>query len=135
MLYSIVIYGEAARVAAWTPEQEQEVMARHAELRRELIAAGRLGPVMRLKADETKTVRRYPDRKYVTDGPYAETKEQLLGIYVVDVQTFDDAVAAVERLNFEGGVFEISPLASLDPGGVAAMLPLEDTSDVTAGRS
>jgi len=123
MLYSIVIYGEEARVAAWTPEQEKEAMGRHAELRRELIAAGRLGPVMRLKADETKTVRRYRDRKYITDGPYAETKEQLLGIYVVDVPSFDDAVAAVERLNFEGGVFEISPLVSLNPGVVAAALP------------
>ena len=128
MLYSIVIYGEEARVAAWTPEQEKEAMGRHAELRRELIAAGRLGPVMRLKADETKTVRRYRDRKYITDGPYAETKEQLLGIYVVDVPSFDDAVAAVERLNFEGGVFEISPLVSLNPGVVAAALPPGDAS-------
>jgi hypothetical protein len=121
MLYSIVIYGEEARVGAWTPEQEKEVMGRHAELRRELIAEGRLGPVMRLKADETKTVRRHPDRKYITDGPYAETKEQLLGIYVVDVPTFDDAVAAAERLNFEGGVFEISPLTSLNPGVLTAV--------------
>jgi hypothetical protein len=128
MLYSIAIYGEEARVAAWTPEQEKEAMGRHAELRRELIAAGRLGPVMRLKADETKTVRRYRDRKYITDGPYAETKEQLLGIYVVDVPSFDDAVAAVERLNFEGGVFEISPLVSLNPGVVAAALPPGDAS-------
>jgi hypothetical protein len=128
MLYSIVIYGEEARVAAWTPEQEKEVMGRHAELRGELVAAGRLGPVMRLKADETKTVRRYPDRKYITDGPYVETKEQLLGIYVVDVPTFDEAVAAVERLNFEGGVFEISPLVSLNPGVVGAVLPPEDAS-------
>ena len=58
----------------------------------------------------------------VTDGPYAETKEQLMGIYVVDVPTFDDAVVAVERLNFEGGVFEITPLASLRPGVVPTML-------------
>jgi hypothetical protein len=83
---------------------------------------------MRLKADATKTVRRYPGRKYITDGPYAETKEQLMGIYVVDVPTFDAAVAAVERLNFEGGVFEISPLASLRPGVVPTMLsPGEDS--------
>ena len=73
-------------------------------------------------------MRRYPDRKYITDGPYAETKEQLLGIYVIDVPTFDDAVAATERLNFEGGVFEISPLVTLNPGVVAAVLPPEDAS-------
>ena len=40
----------------------------------------------------------------------------------------NDAVAATERLNFEGGVFEISPLVSLNPGMVAAVLPREDAS-------
>jgi hypothetical protein len=46
----------------------------------------------------------------------------------VDVPTFDDAVAATERLNFSGGVFEISPLVSLNPGVLAAVLPPEDVS-------
>jgi hypothetical protein len=126
MLYSILIYGQEARVAAWTPEQKAEVMGRHTELRRELVSAGRLGPVLRLDANETKTVRRYPDRKYITDGPYAETKEQLLGIYVVDCRTFEDAIAATERLNFKDGVFEISPLMWLDPGVVAPLVPDEE---------
>lgn len=126
MLYSILIYGQESVVSAWTPEVLNEVMGRHTELRRNLVAAGRLGPVLRLKTDEMKTVRRYPDRKYVTDGPYTETKEQLLGIYVVDCPTFDDAVAATELLNFKDGVFEISPLVWLDPGVVAPMVPEEE---------
>ena len=126
MLYSILIYGPEAQVAAWTPEELAETMGRHTELRRELVSAGRLGPVLRLDRNQMKTVRRYPDRKYITDGPYAETKEQLLGIYVVDCPTFEDAVAATERLNFKGGVFEISPLMWLDPGVVAPMVPEEE---------
>lgn len=126
MLYSILIYGRESDVAAWTPEELNEVMGRHAELRRKLVAAGRLGPVLRLKTAEMKTVRRYPDRKYVTDGPYTETKEQLLGIYVVDCPTFDDAIAATELLSFKDGVFEISPLLWLDPGVVAPMVPEEE---------
>src|SRR6202012_914969 len=110
---------------AWTPEEEKGVMDRHAELRRQLVTAGRLGPVLRLKSDATRTVRRYSDRHYVTDGPYAETKEQLLGIYVVDCPTFEDAVAATELLNFDTGVFEITPVTWLDPGQLDAVVPDE----------
>lgn len=118
MLYSILIFGDESHVAKWRPEQEQEVMDRHAGLRRDLTAAGRLGPVMRLSPEGSKVVRRYKDRQQVTDGPYAETKEQLMGIYVIDCASFDDALAATEQLRFETGSFEIRPLVLLDPGVV-----------------
>jgi hypothetical protein len=123
MLYSILIYGDESRVAAWTPEEEQEVMGRHTELRRELTAGQRLGPVMRLSPDTPKIVRKYKDRRFITDGPFAETKEQLMGIYVVDCATFDDAVAAAERLAFETGSFEIRPVTWLAPGVLPATHP------------
>ncbi len=126
MLYSILIYGQESAVSNWSAEEMNEVMGRHAELRLGLVAAGRLGPVLRLKTEELKTVRRYSDRKTITDGPYTETKEQLLGIYVVDCPTFEDAVAATELLAFKDGVFEISPLLWLDPGVVAPMVPEEE---------
>jgi hypothetical protein len=116
MLYSILIYGDEGLVAAWTPQEEQEVMGRHAELRRDLSAAGRLGPVMRLNPQGTKIVRRYKDRQHITDGPYAETKEQLMGIYVVDCPSIEEAIAATEQLRFDTGVFEIRPLMSLELG-------------------
>jgi hypothetical protein len=116
MLYSILIFGDEGHVAKWTPEKEQEVMDRHTGLRRELTAAGRLGPVIRLSPEGRKVVRRYKDRQVVTDGPYAETKEQLMGIYVIDCASFEDALAATEQLRFETGSFEIRPLVLLDPG-------------------
>ncbi len=122
MLYSILIYGEEGHVAAWTPQEEQEVMGRHAELRRQLTAAGRLGPVMRLNPEGTKIVRRYKDRQSVTDGPFAETKEQLMGIYVIDCPSIDDAIAATGQLRFDTGVFEIRPLVTLELGVVAAKI-------------
>jgi hypothetical protein len=118
MLYSILIYGDEGHVAAWTPQEEQEVMGRHAELRQELGAAGQLGPVMRLSPRGTKIVRRYADREYITDGPYAETKEQLMGIYVVDCPSMEDAIAATEQLRFDTGVFEIRPLVTLELGAL-----------------
>src|SRR5690348_2419355 len=118
MLYSILIYGDEGHVAAWTAQEEKEVMGRHAELRRQLTAAGQLGPVMRLNPEGTKIVRRYKDRRSVTDGPYAETKEQLMGIYVVDCWSIEDAIAATDQLRFETGVFEIRPLVTLELGVV-----------------
>jgi hypothetical protein len=119
MLYSILIYGSEAHVAEWTPEEESEVMGRHAQLRQGLTAKGQLGPVMRLNPEGSKLVRRYKDRQYVTDGPYAETKEQLMGIYVIDCTSMDDAIAATELLEFETGVFEIRPVKTLEKGSVA----------------
>ena len=126
MLYAIAILGDESRVAAWSPAEENEVMSRHKQLRQKLTAAGGLGPVMRLQTTATRTVRRYADRKFITDGPFAETKEQLLGIYVVDVPTFDDAVAATEYLNFDGGIFEISPLTWLSVGVVPEQIPADE---------
>src|SRR5215813_1121830 len=105
MIYAILIHGSEARYAEYSPQEDKELMDRHADLRADLTAAGRLGPVMRLDPLKAKVVRRYKDRRYITDGPFAETKEQLMGLYVVDVETFEDAVAAAERLNFESGVF------------------------------
>jgi hypothetical protein len=126
MLYAIAIIGDDSRVATWTPAEESEVMDRHKQLRRKLTATGSLGPVMRLQTTATKTVRRYADRKFVTDGPFAETKEQLLGIYVVDVPTFEDAVAATEYLSFDGGIFEISPLTWLSVGVAPEKIPADE---------
>ena len=126
MIYTILIYGSEAEAAEWTSEQEQAVMGRHADLRRELTAAGRLGPVLRLAPNQAKTVRKYKARRYLTDGPFTETKEQLMGIYVIDCETFEDAVGAAQRLDFETGVFEIRPTPWLDPGVVAARIGSEE---------
>lgn len=123
MLYSILIYGSEDRVGAWTPDEEREVMGRHANLRQEMTEKGRLGPVLRLTPKAGKTVRRYKERKHITDGPFAETKEQLMGLYVVECETFEAAVEAAERLTFDTAVFEITPVSWLDPGVLPAKIP------------
>lgn len=55
MLYSIVIYGEEAKVDGWTAEEEKAVMERHDEFRKRMVAAGQLGPVFRLNSHGTRT--------------------------------------------------------------------------------
>jgi hypothetical protein len=135
MLYAILLYGSEAHCAQWSAEEERDAMGRHAELRKDLTAAGRLGPVMRLSPEGARTVRKYKDRRYVTDGPFAETKEQLMGLYVVDCDTFEDVLAAVDRLDFATGVFEIRQLPWLHPGVIAPLTPPTAGSPESPGGS
>ena len=55
----------------------------------------------------------------VLDGPYAETKEQLLGFYVVDCENLDDAIGVARDLGAAnpGGAYEIRPVGLFQPGG------------------
>jgi hypothetical protein len=57
----------------------------------------------------------------VVDGPYAETKEQLLGFYVVDVDDLDQALAIARELSVAnpGGAYEIRPVMLYYPDGSA----------------
>jgi hypothetical protein len=124
MLYSILIYGSESAVAAWEPGVEEDMLERHTDLRDDLQAQGRLGMVLRLMPDVATTVRRAGDlHPLVTDGPFTETKEQLMGIYIVECETLDDATHAAHRLAFETGVFEIRPVTWYDPGTIAARIP------------
>ncbi len=55
----------------------------------------------------------------VIDGPYAETKEQLLGFYVVDCKNLDEALDVARDLGAAnpGGAYEIRPVGVLNPPG------------------
>jgi len=124
MLYSILIYGSESAVAAWAPGVEDEMLERHTDLRDELQSQGRLGTVLRLMPDTATTVRRAGDaHPLVTDGPFAETKEQLMGVYIVDCDSLEQARDAARRLDFESGVFEIRPVTWYDPGVIAPRIP------------
>jgi hypothetical protein len=123
MLYSILIFGSEERVAAWSTQENDAVMGRHAALRAQLTEQRRLGPVIRLSPNESKVVRRKRGQVRVTDGPFAETKEQLMGMYIVECATLEDAVAATELLDFETGVFEIVPLKFLGGGRLPDLMP------------
>ena len=125
MLYSILIFGSEERAAEWAPEVMEELMIRHADVRGDLEAEGRLGPVLRLKPHTTRTVRRYKDRDYITDGPFTESKETLMGIYVVECASFEEVAAYIERLTFETCRFEVSELSWLTPGALPPLTPVE----------
>jgi hypothetical protein len=113
MQYAIFCYHSQNEVGTWTEEHEGAVMGRLAAVQQGLAQQGRLGPVARLMpTGRATTVRKDHDSPLVVDGPFAETKEQLLGFYVVECETHDDAVEVARQLSVAnpGGAHEIRPI-------------------------
>ena len=121
MLYAILCYHDEDFVGSWSKEQDQEVMKKLTVVQDKLAKAGRLGPVARLLPTTAATTLRKENPPLVLDGPYAETKEQLLGFYVIDCQNLDEALDVARDLGAAnpGGAYEIRPVGVFAPGGVA----------------
>ena len=83
-----------------------------------LAANGKLGPVARLMpTTAATTLRKDREPALVMDGPFAETKEQLLGFYIVDCDNLEEALAIAQDLGRAnpGGAYEIRPVAAFMP--------------------
>ncbi len=123
MLYAILCYDSEDAVGAWTPAQEAEVMGRLHAVEDKLAREGRLGPVARLLPTTAATTVRKGADQLVIDGPFAETKEQLLGFFVVDCTDLDQAIETAKELgraNGAGGAYEVRPLMAFRPGSAPA---------------
>jgi hypothetical protein len=118
MLYAILCYHDEDFVGSWTKEQDQAVMKKLSVVQEKLAKQGRLGPVARLLPTTTATTLRKDDPPLVLDGPYAETKEQLLGFYVIDCGNLDEALDVARDLGAAnpGGAYEIRPVGTFVPG-------------------
>jgi len=104
MLYTILCYNSEDIVGAWTKEENAAVMARLGVVQEKLAKQGRLGPVARLLPTTAATTVRKAAEPLVIDGPFVETKEQLLGFYVVECATLEDAVETAKELRqWRGG--------------------------------
>jgi hypothetical protein len=123
MLYAILCYNDENSVFAWSKEQEDATMARLLAVQEPLAKAGKLGPVARLMpTTSATTLRKGKDEPLVVDGPFAETKEQLLGFYVAEFETLDEALDFSKELaaaNPGVGAYEIRPLYVFRPGDAA----------------
>ena len=120
MLYAILCYNDEAVVESWPQEEVDAVIAKRAVVTKKLAARGKLGPVARLMPTTAATSIRSGRETLVIDGPFAETKEQLLGFYVVDCATLEEAIeTASEMKRGEPGTFEIRPLRYFDPGATS----------------
>jgi hypothetical protein len=121
MLYAILCYDHEDVVGSWTKEQDDLVIAKLGVVKEKLAAQGRLGPVARLLPTTSATTVRKGKEAMVLDGPFAETKEQLLGFYVVDCATLEDAIETARdlgRASSSNGSYEIRPLRLFHPGNL-----------------
>ena len=118
MLYAILAYHVESEVMSWTPEEDAAIMTDLHRVHDRLKQDGRLGPAARLGATQQARTLRGPGRGQVLDGPFAETKEQLLGFYVVDCATMEAAVEAARDLRRANpsAVYEIRPVSLYLPG-------------------
>ena len=118
MLYAILAYHVEAHVVSWTPEEDAVVIADLRRAHDRLNEKGRLGPAAGLGATKTALTLRGPGAGLVVDGPFAETKEQLLGFYVVDCASEAAAVEAARELRRANpsAVYEIRPVSRYLPG-------------------
>jgi len=118
VLYAILAYHVEAEVLSWTPEADAALMTELHRVHDRLKQAGQLGPAARL--GETKEARtlRGPGPGMVIDGPFAETKEQLLGLYLLNCESEAAAIEAardLRRVN-PSAVYEIRPITVYLPG-------------------
>jgi hypothetical protein len=120
MLYAILAYHVEEAVAALTPQEDAALMAELHTVHDRLAAEGRLGPAARLGDTVRARTLRGPGLGVVTDGPFAETKEQLLGFYVLECESDDAAVEAARDLKRANptAVYEIRPVRLYLPGAL-----------------
>jgi hypothetical protein len=118
MHYAILAYHEEAVVESWTKEEDAALMADLLEVNDRLVKQKRLGPAARLGPTGRAVTLRGKDAGMIIDGPFAETKEQLLGFYIVDCPAIEDAIAAARELRRANptAVYEIRPILLYRPG-------------------
>jgi hypothetical protein len=124
MLYAILCYNSEDVVGSWSKEEDDRVMVRLKAVEDKLHRQGRLGPVARLlPTTAATTLRKSGAEQMVLDGPFAETKEQLLGFFVIECRDLDEALETARELavaNPGTGAYEIRPIGLFRPYGDAA---------------
>ncbi len=119
-LFALIV-DESAR-SDFTPEQRQEAMKAWDAYTNAAIEAGvHLGGEGLQPAETATTVRiQESGEPIVSDGPFAETKEQLGGYYLLDCQDLDDALGWAKKIPMPGGTVEVRPVMDYEAAGSQA---------------
>ena len=114
MRYLILIHSDETRFPKLPEAEIQALMKEYRGVTEEMKAAGALISFDRLRPTSTATTIRVRDGKpLITDGPYAETKEQLGGFYLVEVKDLDEAIAWAAKIpSARFGSIEVRPVWS-----------------------
>jgi hypothetical protein len=112
MKYLFALIGDESRYADMTPEQQAQNMQAWDAYTRDAIDAGvHLGGEGLQPSSTATTVQiRADGEPIVSDGPFAETKEQLGGYYLLDCKDLDEALAWAKRIPAPGLTVEVRPV-------------------------
>jgi hypothetical protein len=113
------IFVDESRFAEQSPEEMQENMKHWDAYTQEAIEAGAHLGGEGLQPSDTATTVKFGQSgdQIVTDGPFAETKEQLGGYYLLDCKDLDDALTWAKKLPMRGGSVEVRPVMDYEAAG------------------
>jgi hypothetical protein len=112
MKYMMLIYDNEQGWGEMSEAEQQQMLKEYGKFTEDLAASGRLVAGSQLAPSSTATSVRVRDgKRLLTDGPFAETREQLGGYYVVEAGNLDEAIGIAERIpSSRFGTIEVRPL-------------------------
>jgi hypothetical protein len=112
MRYMLLIYAHEAEWETYSETEQAEVMRGHAELMEDLVKACKYRVCDALEPTRSATtVRVRGGKTLLTDGPFAETKEQLAGFYLIEARDLNDAIQVASRIpSARMGSIEVRPI-------------------------
>ena len=115
MNYLLLIYTSEAEENALTEAETNKLMGEYTEFTKSIIQSGAFKAADRLRpVSSASTVRIRNGKTAITDGPFAETREQLGGYYLVDAKNLDEASAIAARIpGARTGSIEVRPVWSM----------------------
>jgi hypothetical protein len=117
MLYAVLIYDLESEVGNLNARELDTLITSHERVQQKLAAENKLGPVVRLMPTQSAATLKQRD-DLIIDGPFAETKEQLLGFYVVDCTSQEEALQAAKLIGgaCNARTLEVRPVQLFYPG-------------------
>ena len=112
MQYLLMIYWNEQEMAAMAPADRNTMTQEYAEFTKSIVQAGQMKGGERLRPVSTaSTVRVRNGKTVITDGPFAETREQLGGFYLVEAKNLDEALSVASRIpGAKRGSIEVRPI-------------------------
>jgi hypothetical protein len=113
MQFMLALIAEERSWEEITPDEVKKTLADMGQFNAELTEAGAMVTGAGLQERATGTTVHYSDDEpLVTDGPFAETKEQLSGFWIIDVESLDDALAWARKVPLKSDHIEIRPMVT-----------------------
>lgn len=120
MRFALLCYAPFPFPPEWTDEAAEKVMEDHQRSQARHLAERKLGPHLRLMAPSTALTIQSDRDPVVMDGPFTETKEQLLGLWIFEAGSLEEAIEIGKEYAEHGSSVELRPIMEYAPGNLAS---------------